>query len=349
MKPYATGLAVGKFCPLHRGHQHLLDQALEQCEALIVISYTKPEFPGSEPEHRERWLASLYPDTTRLVIDDARLAEHCRVRGLPIATLPHNDAPDDTHRHFVAWLLRHILEASVDVVFTSEAYGEGFANVLSQVQRDADGPCAAHVMVDRDRVAVPISGTAVRKDPHGRRNYLDPLVYRDFVERVAILGGESTGKSTLAGLLASRLSTAHAAEYGRELWEFKQGALSEEDMLLIARTQIAREEALALEAHRYVICDTTPLTTMLYAQAMFGRTSPELEKLARRPYGLVLLLAPDAPFIQDGTRRDEAFRLWQHEWYLGQLDARRIAYRVLAGTWDERLNGAIDAVLAMNR
>lgn len=329
MKRFGTGLVVGKFCPLHRGHQYLLDRAQAACARLVVISYTKPEFPGYEPERRERWLAALYPDATRLVVDDMRLAAYG-------VALPSNDASDEEHRAFVAWLLREVLRVEVDAVFTSEAYGDGFAASLSRAQGERGGPAVMHVSVDAARTAVPVSGTAVRADIHGARSSLATLVYGDFVRRVAILGGESTGKSTLAARLATALDTVHAAEYGRELWEHKQGQLVADDMLHIARTQVAREKQLAPTAQRLLLCDTTPLTTLLYAQAMFGHACPELEALAQRPYDEVLLCAPDVPFIQDGTRRDEAFRAWQHQWYLHEFAARGIRYRLLTGGWQER-------------
>jgi nicotinamide riboside kinase len=46
---------------------------------------------------------------------------------------------------------------------------------------------------------------------------------------------------------------------------------------------------------------------------------PELAKLAKRSYDAVILCRPDFPFVQDGTRRDDAFRLEQHAWYQEQL------------------------------
>lgn len=344
MSRFGTGLVVGKFCPLHRGHQFILDQAQARCAQLIVISYTKADFAGMDAARRERWLAALYPDAQRLVLDDTRLAAHCRRRGLPVRVLPDNDANDDTQRRFVAWLLREVLDARVDAVFTSEAYGPGFAAVLSEEQQARGGPPVVHVEVDRARVHVPASGSLLREDLHARRAQLAPQVYRDFVARVAILGGESTGKSTLAMQLAAQLRTHHAAEYGRELWEAQGGELAETDLLRIARTQVAREDTLAGTANRVLVCDTSPLTTLLYAQALFGRADPALEALAGRRYDLVLLCAPDVPFVQDGTRRDDAFRQWQHAWYLRELDARGVASIHLPGQWDAKLAMALEAV-----
>lgn len=342
MKRFDTGLVVGKFCPLHRGHQLLLDQARLQCDRLVVISYTRPEFAGCAPELRERWLATLYPDAVRFVLDDERLAEHCLRLGIAHTRLPHNDASDDVHRRFVAWLLEVLLRVQVDAVFTSEAYGEGFAAALTTLQHARSGPPVVHVSVDPGRGGVPVSGNAVRANVHGLRHLLDPVVYRDFVRRVAILGGESTGKSMLAAQLADRLTTVHAAEYGRELWEQKNGVLTKADMLCIARAQVQREEDCALEANQWVICDTTPLTTMLYSHAMFGGVEGKLELLARRPYDVVFLCVPDVPFVQDGTRRNELFRRWQHEWYLRELNARGVRYQLLQGSWQARITTAAE-------
>lgn len=342
MKRFGTGLVVGKFCPLHRGHQLVLDQAQLQCERLLVISYTNPGFPGCEVQRREVWLASLYPAAVILVLDDGRLAEHCLRLGLVPRALPHNDAPDQIHRDFVNWLLQAVLRIDVDAVFTSEAYGDGFAAALTKHQADRGGPSVVHVAVDPGRNAVQVSGTTVRAGVHELRHHLNAVVYRDFVRRVAILGGESTGKTTLAEQIAVSLATVHAAEYGRELWEQKGGVLIESDMLHIALTQIQREEALLLEANRWLICDTTPMTTMLYSQALFGQVADELEVLAWRTYDLVLICAPDVPFIQDGTRRDDGFRQFQHGWYLRELKARRIRFQLLRGNWRERIATALE-------
>jgi len=152
-----------------------------------------------------------------------------------------------------------------------------------------------------------------------------------------LLGGESTGKTTLAQALAKALNTQWVSEYGRELWDAKQGKLEFDDMLHIANTQIEREDHFATEANGWLICDTSPLTTLLYSHAMFDRAAPELIDLACRQYDRVLLCAPDFEFIQDGTRRDDAFRQYQHDWYERELTKRQIPFSVLEGSLEERL------------
>lgn len=335
MKKFRRALVVGKFCPLHQGHQLLLDRAQDGCEELLIVSYTKPEFPGIGPARREQWLRALYPQATVVVLDDARLAALCAARGIAARTLPHNDLDDgDIHRHFMGWLCWTVLALPVDAVFSSEDYGPGFAEVLGEFY--ARSP-VAHVSVDQARVQVPVSGTAVRGDPHAHRALLSPRVYENFVTRICVLGGESSGKTTLTAALAAHFGTSWVAEYGRELWESQDGVLAYDDLLKIGREQLKREGAAAGQARRWLFCDTSPMTTYFYCVEMFGRAEAELAQLAEHRYDMVLLCAPDFPFIQDGTRRDEDFRARQHAWYQQELARRGIPYSVVSGTVKQRI------------
>lgn len=337
-KRYKRGLVVGKFAPLHLGHERLIRQAAAACDELFIISYSRPELPGCGPERREQWLAELFPDARRLVVTDATL---------PGVEMPCNDDPDErAHRRFVGQICREILRTTVDAVFTSETYGEPFAAELTRFfrEREPDVPPVQHVLVDIARRVIPVSGTAIRADVHGQRRFLSPEVYASFVERVCFLGGESSGKSTLTTALARHFDTAHVEEYGRELWERRGGHLVFDDLLDIGRTQAAREEAALRCAHRFVFCDTSPLTTLFYSQEMFGRAAPELELLAQRRYRLAVLCAPDFPFAQDGTRRDEAFRARQHAWYLEQLSRGGQSWITVGGSVGERVRAVAAAL-----
>lgn len=331
---YKRGLVVGKFCPLHLGHELLIRRAGDACEELLVVSYTKPEFPGLEPERREGWLRAQFPQATVVVLDDARLAVLCAARGMPTRLLPHNDDDGDEHRHFMGWLCWTVLELPVDAVFTSEEYGPGFARVLA---RHYAMGAVKHVSVDPARSLVPVSGTQARRDPHAHGAFLSPLVRASFVRRVCVLGGESSGKTTLAAALAAHFGTGWVAEYGRELWESQDGVLAYDDLLKIGREQIKREAAAAGQARRWLFCDTSPLTTYFYCVEMFGRAEAELADLADHAYDLVVLCAPDFPFIQDGTRRDDTFRLRQHAWYQAELARRGIAYAGASGPVGDRV------------
>lgn len=338
-KKFRRGLVVGKFCPLHCGHEYLINSALGSCEEVLVISYTKPEFENCEPANREQWIEALFPEVKRLVIDDTILREQCQRRQIPAREIPHNDAPDHEHREFCGWLCHDVLQLTIDAVFTSEDYGDGFAESLTKYFRSLNKTTHSveHVCVDKARTSFPISGTAVRTDPYQNRKFLSPIVYGSFVKRACFLGGESSGKTTIAKLLAEHYSTVWVAEYGRELWDEKDGKLQFEDMLHIAKTQIAREEKLTSQTDTWLFCDTSPLTTLFYSISMFGNADVRLIELARRKYDLVFLCVPDFPFVQDGTRRNADFSQQQHDWYCDQLSRSQIEFTLLTGDVEQRI------------
>ncbi len=338
-KRFQHGLVVGKFSPLHRGHELVIRRAISECEQVSLLSYSQPELPGCEAARREQWVARLFPGVRHLAVNDARLREWVRGGDGP-AEVPHNDAEAVVHRRFCAYLCRRILGVFVDAVFTSEDYGDGFAVELTWCFRAENPHCPAvtHVLVDRARLQLPISGTILRGDIHTNRAWLAPEVYGTFVKRVCLLGGESSGKSTLAACLANEFQTTHVAEFGRELWEQKAGALAYPDLLHIAREQVAREEAAAGQAHRLLFCDTSPLTTLFYSRHMFQMADPALERLAGRAYDLTVLCAPDFPFVQDGTRQPESFRQQQHAWYIEELNRRQIPFHLVIGPFENRLH-----------
>jgi NadR type nicotinamide-nucleotide adenylyltransferase len=339
-KLYRRGLVVGKFCPLHRGHMYLIQNAVDACSDVLIISYTKPEFVGLGRARREAWLREVFPGVRSLVVDDASLGDLCASRGLPPRRLPHNDEDAAVHREFTAWLCETICETTVDAVFTSEDYGDGFALALSAYFGAALPGTAPvrHVCVDLPRAAVPISGTRIRDNLHLHREFMHPAVYANFVERICLLGGESSGKTSLAQALAERLGTVCVPEVGREHWEERGGALGYADMRLIAEGQMAREEVLAREARQWLVCDGSALTTVFYSLDGFGRVDPVVRRLAERSYAFTFVCAPDFPFVQDGTRRDAGFRQRQHRWYCSVLEARGVPFVVLDGPVTQRVD-----------
>jgi HTH-type transcriptional repressor of NAD biosynthesis genes len=338
-KRFRRGLVVGKFCPLHRGHMALIGAALGACDTVLVLGYTKPGFPGYEPMLRDEWLAQLYPQVQRLVVDEASLLLLCRERGIVPLPFPVDDAPDDVQRTFAAWLCLDVCGVEADAVFTSEGYGDGFAAALTHYLGARTGRAApvTHVCVDPARTRIPISGTAIRRDPHAHRAFLDPRVYAHFVERVCLLGGESSGKTTLAAALAERLGTMWVPEVGRSRWEEQGGRLDYPDMRAIAEDQLALEDHLALQARRWLICDGSALTTVFYSEHDYGTVDPAVRALAARPYAHTFVCAPDFPFVQDGTRRDAAFRETQHRWYLEKLNNAGTPHTVLHGPLSARI------------
>lgn len=159
------------------------------------------------------------------------------------------------------------------------------------------------------------------------------------VLRVAILGAESSGKSTLAGALAAHYNTVWVPEYLREFVATHDRVPQEDDQHGIARTQMEREDAAAAKASRFLFCDTTPLMTAVYSRWYWGRVDAQLALLERRhDYAFTLVTAPDGPWEADGLQRDsEEVRQTIHERVVQVLRERGIAYLLVKGALQQRV------------
>ncbi|TWT48951.1 AAA family ATPase [Botrimarina hoheduenensis] len=318
------GFIVGKFYPPHRGHKHLIDTARRQVDRLIVMIAHHPSqtIPG---ELRRAWLEEIHPD--------------CEIHLVP-------DELEDDSRQWAEFTVGY-LGRPPDVVFTSEDYGHEYARLMG----------ARHVMVDHARAAVPVSGTLVRSEPLKHLGFLEPCVRAYFVRRVVLLGAESTGKTTLAQQLAERFSTTWVAEYGREHWERKVAghsmsdplpSWSHEEFVEIAAEQQARENLLAREANRVLICDTNAFATGTWHERYYQSRDARVDTIgAADKVDLYLLTAPDVAFVQDGFRDGEKFRYWMHEAFRAQLASCATPWQLIAGPYEERFEAAESAVAAL--
>jgi len=335
-KPYCRGLVVGKFSPFHKGHEYLIQTANEECEELIIISYSRPEFPSCSSAIRRSWLDNFAPNASVLCVD-APTIEQWRKDDLWQMEMPFNLDNDDLHREFIFKLLNERLKLDIDAVFTSESYGEGFAKYLSH-NKKGFGQHVEHVCVDIDRIKIPVSGTDIRNSTTPSDTQIRPYVLADYLpQKVCFLGAESTGKSTISSVLAQEYNEPLVEEYGRTLWERNNGVLTPEDLVDICKVQTENEVKSQLSAERYIFCDTSPLTTLCYSESLFSTMPRVLEAFAEQPYQHIFLCEPDFPLVQDGTRKDERFRKWQHDWYIEQLNNRKIPFTQLKGSLEHRI------------
>jgi NadR type nicotinamide-nucleotide adenylyltransferase len=159
------------------------------------------------------------------------------------------------------------------------------------------------------------------------------------VLKIAVLGAESSGKSTLCETLASVHDTLWVPEYLREFVDTHGRVPFEADQFGIARTQREREDAAAARARRLLFCDTTPLMTALYSRVYWGRVDAQLAALAsRHDYALTLVTAPDTPWIADGLMREsEAVRERVYAMVVEELDARGIPFVLVQGNLPQRV------------
>jgi NadR type nicotinamide-nucleotide adenylyltransferase len=159
------------------------------------------------------------------------------------------------------------------------------------------------------------------------------------VARVAILGAESSGKSTLAEALAVHYATVWVPEYLREFVDRHGRVPFEHDQAGIARTQLEREDAAAAIASRFLFCDTAPLMTAVYSRVYWGRMDAGLEALARaHDYALTLVAAPDCPWEPDGLQRDsDEVRQRVHRVLVESLEERAIPFVLVDGSLAQRM------------
>jgi NadR type nicotinamide-nucleotide adenylyltransferase len=161
--------------------------------------------------------------------------------------------------------------------------------------------------------------------------------------RVAVLGAESTGKSTLCQALAALYAAPWVPEYLREFVDTEGRVPREEDQAGIARTQRAREDALAAgarsEGKPLLFCDTAPLMTAVYSRIYWNRVDPALLLLeAAHDYAFTFVAAPDLPWVPDGLQREsEAVRQRVHACLLAVLAERGIPYTLLTGDLVQRV------------
>ena len=178
---------------------------------------------------------------------------------------------------------------------------------------------------------------------------------------IAIVGAESTGKTTLARQLAHELSLLHVQPRGPDAgrrvvmvpellreWCNAAGRTPRADeQRAIARAQHERIGA-AAATHEIVVCDTTALMTAVYSRIVFGDRSLDAAAVAlHREMSLTLLTALDLPWVGDGHQRDgPQVREPVDDALRELLHGHRIAYSVVAGRGDQRLAQALAALAA---
>ena len=318
------GLVFGKFLPVHKGHVYLIEQAQRQCDRLTVFLCTldREPIPG---DLRVSWLRTLFPDVEVV---------HCR-EDLP-------QYPQESAAFWDTWVgvVQSYVARDIDCLFTSEDYGIEFARRLG----------IAHVMVDRNRTAVPVSGTLIRDTPYQYWDYIPTVVRPYFMKKVVLTGPESTGKTITSQLLAEHYRTMWVPEYGREYTDLVKH-LTLEDFTNIASGQLALEHRIAIQASqvsKLLICDTDLIVTQIFGEIMVKgcpRWIIETNEKNARKYDLYLLMSPDIPWVNDGTREYGDIRDWHFRRLQQELVERETHYVIIDGTsFEERTRKAIIAV-----
>jgi NadR type nicotinamide-nucleotide adenylyltransferase len=163
--------------------------------------------------------------------------------------------------------------------------------------------------------------------------------------KIAVVGPESTGKSTMSAYLAKYFDTVWVPEFARGYCAKLTGPCTWQDEINMFYGQLALEAELLPRANQLLICDTTFITVKIWSDHMFGQSPQEvLDELPRHPYDHYLLLNIDLPWEDDPLRdfkdkREHFMKVWYQE-----LDALGARYQLISGMGEDRYQNAVDAV-----
>lgn len=163
--------------------------------------------------------------------------------------------------------------------------------------------------------------------------------------KIAVVGPESTGKSTISKQLADHYQTLWVPEYARAYCEKLTAPCTWEDEINMFKGQLELEAELAAKANKLLICDTTFITVKIWSDHIFGKSPQEvLDKLPHHSYDFYLLMDIDIPWEDDPLRdfphlREHFLAVWHTE--LKSLNAN---YTLISGSSEVRLQNAISSI-----
>lgn len=147
------GFTIGKFAPLHKGHQYLIETALKEMDKLIVVVYDT-EAINISTEKRANWIKELYPNV------EIKYAHN------PPSQYGLDEASVKIQMEYLTEIMKG---ESPTHFYSSEKYGASVANYMNIIDR----------RVDNDRKKFPIRATTVREDIEANKNWLNNKVYME--------------------------------------------------------------------------------------------------------------------------------------------------------------------------
>lgn len=292
---FNVGMYGGSFDPLHLGHISNIIKASSVCKELyIVISWCEGRESTSK-ELRYRW-----------ILNSTRHLSNVKIIMVEDKAVSKEEYNTDYYWEKGAQDIKAAIGKPIDAVFCGSDYlGTGRFESLYAPES---------AVVYFDRTEVPISSTDIREWATGSWDYIPPVCKPYYTRKVLVVGGESTGKSTLVQNLALAYNTNFVSEVGRDTCEYAGG----EDLMIaddmyenLLRQRMNIMDA-AKSSNRLLFADTDAITTLFYSRFLLcdEKQIAICEKLASAinemtEWDLVLFLEPDVEFVQDGTRNEQ--------------------------------------------
>lgn len=162
---------------------------------------------------------------------------------------------------------------------------------------------------------------------------------------IALVGPESTGKTTLANRLADHLNAPLVEEFARDYLTERNGVYSQQDLVAIAEGQFRKEQEVLRSGSPIIVCDTDLTVIKIWSDAKYSSTDPQIHDLLhQQPQRLFLLARPDIPWVPDPLRenpydREDLFT--EYERLLKEVGAE---YAVVEGDGERRWEKVLEAI-----
>ena len=152
--------------------------------------------------------------------------------------------------------------------------------------------------------------------------------------KIAFTGPESSGKTTMAELIAKAYSTSFIPEYAREFLKDKT-TYTLADLDVIAKQQI---ELCKASKNTLVISDTEMAVMLIWSKEKFKEVSPIIQSYwESQDFDHLFLCAPDIPWEADKLRENPLDRERLFVLYEVVLENSKKPFTILKGTIEQRI------------
>lgn len=318
------GVTLGKYIPFHMGHESIIRQMYSDgMDKIIVCVYDCPEY-GIDTATRASWIREIFS-----ALDNLTVVEF---ENSPQEVGYTKDIMKRQEDFFEREMLRKGIDPSLITHFyNSEPYGEHMSKRFGWND----------VRVDLNRDGVQVSATKIRNNGNDYFRFLHPIVQNDMPMIITLLGGESTGKTTLGKYLKEEFNFGYIPEYGAEYWyeNNKDGVLDKTDLFNIMKEHnIRRNKAISMADKNIYIEDTNNLTTWMFGN-QYGILpyEPSIDVVNQfKQTRLFVLCDNDIPFDSSGGRISDEVRSKFNTQYLDFLNRYNLPYIVVSGSVQER-------------
>lgn len=158
------------------------------------------------------------------------------------------------------------------------------------------------------------------------------------IKKIAIIGPESTGKSSLASVLAERFNTIFVPEMSRVYLEETRQKWTYEDVLKIAQLQLKKEDELLPAANQFLFCDTEMICIKVWLE-FYNLEVPSwiINEIRNRDYAHFFLMNIDLKWEADSLRENPNDRQHLFEMFKQNLTFFNKQYTLIEGSGEDRI------------